>query len=70
MYYNFLTNYVIRLILTLTKLLILTFFDIEQFPSFWPCYAGPASDSSFLKDFIHLNMSLLCLILCLILAFL
>ena len=41
-------------------------FDIGQTtlnsPRFGPAMSGLPSDSSFLKDFLHLNMSILCLI--------
>ena len=40
---------------------ILVWFDIWQFPSFWPCYAGIALwFKVFLKIFFILNMSPLC----------
>ena len=45
---------------------ILMLFDIGQItltsPRFGPAMSGLPSDSSFLKDFLHLNMSIPCLI--------
>ena len=54
-------NYMTRLILTLSKMLILMLFYIGKFPRFGLAIRDLPPDSSFFKDF-HLKKSLPCLI--------